>query len=271
MKTLNKWNREMNELRGYLKDNKKEQFRLAFFQFHHQHQATLFQTLTRVERLAFYRLIKPEEFAFLFMRFPKKVQKKVSKELQHNFFVNMLRNMSTVDIAHYFRQLNNEQRYFYMAFLPKRKVRIIKCLLCYHPHTVGGVMRMEYVVFEQDATVESVLVQLEEYVQIEKTAQYIFIVTYTNKLIGVVSLNRLITSPKRQVMSSLIKKRVIAVRPYLNKKIAHEIMIKHDLLSLPVVSKDNQMLGIIKEKDIFGDRWTNRVVNYYSMLFRNFN
>lgn len=243
------WEKTKECLFDCLKNNKKAHFRQIYFQCQQTFQIGFFQSLTKHERSIFYHFISPEEFSWLFTRLTHKNQRIVNRELPDKYFINMLNYMVSDDLIRYLRTVNKKKQYFYLPFLKKRHQRKANVLLAYRSNAIVSKMTMEYIFAYPNETIRDVIRRLKDKGS-SKVFRYVYVITSTNQLIGVVSLRTLMIVPKNQYIYSIMKRHMIAVRPHTNRKKVKEIGHVYNLLTIPIVSKNHHMIGVIHLADL---------------------
>jgi len=79
---------------------------------------------------------------------------------------------------------------------------------------------------------------------------YSYILTREEHLEGVISLKELIMATPETVLETIMKTNPKAVLPETDKKEVAGMVSKYNLMAVPVVNEDKQLLGIITVDDI---------------------
>ncbi|MBI5049420.1 MAG: CBS domain-containing protein, partial [Nitrospirae bacterium] len=79
---------------------------------------------------------------------------------------------------------------------------------------------------------------------------YIYVTDEQEKLQGSLSLRELILLPPEAKLSDVMEAKLKTVTPETDEKIVAGIISKYNLLAVPVVDKDNALLGIVTVDDI---------------------
>jgi len=83
-----------------------------------------------------------------------------------------------------------------------------------------------------------------------ETIDYIYILTKSNKLKGVISIHELFRFPSDSFLREHISKKIIKAHLDTDKeKIAH-LAVKNNIKAIPIVDKENKFLGIVRSDDI---------------------
>jgi magnesium transporter len=95
-----------------------------------------------------------------------------------------------------------------------------------------------------NSTVEGTLIELRK-TEIADKISYLYVVDDEHKLVGIVPTRRLLFCKPEQKIQDIMDFSVIRIKNDQTLKDAMEIFANHNLLALPVVDKDNKLLGTI--------------------------
>lgn len=126
----------------------------------------------------------------------------------------------------------------------------IRELMEYEEKTVGSVMAKDFVSFLPDITVEAALTKLREDKPNDEVAHYIYLTNRRQKLIGVVTLLDLASADHTYKLYDLMDRNLKSVHDEERIEKVMEIMQKYNLLALPVVDEDNELVGITSLNDL---------------------
>ncbi|HSD04806.1 MAG TPA: magnesium transporter [Nitrosopumilaceae archaeon] len=73
----------------------------------------------------------------------------------------------------------------------------------------------------------------------------VYIVNENNVLEGAVSLKEILQSPDETKIESIMKKNILSVRYHSHQERVIQVALKNDLKAVPVVDKENHLLGVI--------------------------
>ncbi|NND76872.1 MAG: magnesium transporter [Flavobacteriales bacterium] len=126
-------------------------------------------------------------------------------------------------------------------------------LLTYDEDSAGGLMAKELVKVNANWTVSKGIREMRKQAGEIDQIYTIYVVDDKNKLIGRLSLKRLLfssTSVKSTIENLYIKEELISVTPEVDNEEVAQIMKKYDLVVLPVVSTTGELLGRITIDDV---------------------
>lgn len=79
---------------------------------------------------------------------------------------------------------------------------------------------------------------------------YIYCVNERNQLAGIISLRQLATVPEEKPLNEILKEDVVTVFPEEPAEKAAELVSHYDLIAIPVISHDHELLGIVTVDDV---------------------
>lgn len=129
----------------------------------------------------------------------------------------------------------------------------IRELMEYDEKTIGSVMAKEFISFLPDITVEKALAYIKETKPSDDISHYVYLTNTKNKLIGVVSLLSIVTADTGAKLYDLMVANVKSVNDETKIDRVMELMQKYNLLSIPVVDENNELLGITSLNDLINE------------------
>lgn len=124
----------------------------------------------------------------------------------------------------------------------------INLLLNYPKDSAGSLMTTEFVSLHPNATVEESFARIRR-VGLDKETVYTCYVTQHRALVGVVTVRRMLLSTYETKISDIMETNIISVNTHEDKEDVAQLFSKYDLTALPVVDKDNLLVGIITVDD----------------------
>jgi magnesium transporter len=129
--------------------------------------------------------------------------------------------------------------------------RKAKTLLGYDDNTAGAMMQVEVMTALATRSVSDVLAFLREHAEeMPNHPGSVFVVDTRRKLLGSISLHRLVKSPLEANLTSVMRKDPLTVTPETPVREVIQIFEKYDLHTLPVVSPRMELLGRIMIDDV---------------------
>lgn len=122
-------------------------------------------------------------------------------------------------------------------------------LMGYKPDTAGRIMTPEYVSLRETMTVREALAKIRRVSTERETIYYCYVTDNTRNLRGVVSLKDLVLADEETLIRELMETDIVSSQTDEDQELAALKIQEHDLLALPVVDKENRLVGIITVDD----------------------
>ncbi len=123
-------------------------------------------------------------------------------------------------------------------------------LLEHSDDTAGGLMTSAEVVLHKDITTAEAIDHLKATVPEAGIAYYLYVVDDEVKLVGVVSLLEIVVAPSETCIEEIMNPEIISVFASTDQEATARLMARYDLLALPVLDDDYQLLGVITHDDM---------------------
>ncbi len=121
-------------------------------------------------------------------------------------------------------------------------------LLLYPEDSAGSIMTPEYVSLYTTMTVEQAFERIRKE-GVDKETIYTCYVTENRKLVGVVSVRSLLVADKSTLIGDIMHQNLIAVETTDDKEFVAAQFQKYGYLAIPVVDKENRLVGIVTIDD----------------------
>ena len=126
----------------------------------------------------------------------------------------------------------------------------ISDLLTYPEDTAGGLMAKELIKVNENWNTLQCLKEMRKQAEDVKKVYTIYVVDDDNKLLGLMSLRKLLLTETSTAIKDIIYTDIISVKVNEDDEHVANIMNKYDLIALPVVNDSNQLLGRITIDDV---------------------
>lgn len=126
--------------------------------------------------------------------------------------------------------------------------KAINEILRYPKDSAGSIMTIEYVSLHKDMTVAEAFEKIRR-VGVNKETIYTCYVTENRQLTGVVTVKDLFMAEEDDKISDIMETNIISVDTHEDKELVGHMFRKYDFLALPVVDRDNRLVGIVTFDD----------------------
>jgi magnesium transporter len=206
--------------------------------------------------------LEPNEVAVLIQWLPDEEIAAILEELPPIEAARILRTLSAPEASQLLGEMDPDDAADVLEVLPQSAadeilVRMspaeaaeIRELSAYEPDTAGGIMTPEYVAVSKDATSAQAIAAIRRLVDDAETVNYVYVVDESRRLLGVLSLYRLMLSHDDTPVIKLMAASTVRVRASTDQETAARLLTDRNLLAIPVVDDDDHLIGIITEDDI---------------------
>ncbi|MDH4227305.1 MAG: magnesium transporter [Deltaproteobacteria bacterium] len=164
--------------------------------------------------------------------------------------VDAVEEMETDDAADVLSELPLEDAREILEEIEPKESDELKKLLVYPEDTAGGKMQAELVSVGEAATVKDAVEEVRRKSKEINNISNVFIVDSGGMLVGTVGINKLILNDEHVPVKSLIEGNIISVTTDVDQEEVAKMFQKYDLISMPVVDKDNRLVGRITIDDV---------------------
>ncbi len=210
--------------------------------------ALLFDEIDKKEIPLLYRLLPKEEAAETFTYMSRDMQEALinaltDRELRavmDDIFlddtVDIIEEMPANVVARILRNTDEETR------------KMINQVLHYPKDSAGSLMTIEYVNIKKDMTVGEAISRIRQ-TAVDKETIYTCYVTEHRKLIGMVSVKDLLMAEDSMQIEDIMETNVIHTDTHEDKEEVVKIFNKYDFLAIPVVDREERLVGIVTFDD----------------------
>ncbi|NLJ89045.1 MAG: magnesium transporter [Epulopiscium sp.] len=132
----------------------------------------------------------------------------------------------------------------------KQKRQLINLFLKYPENSAGSIMTIEYVDLKKEMKVKDSLEYIKQIGVDKETVDVCYVINKNRKLEGVVSLRKLVLTDGDIVIKDIMDTNFISIPTNADQEEIASLFKKYNLLAMPVVDKENRLVGIITIDDI---------------------
>ncbi len=123
-------------------------------------------------------------------------------------------------------------------------------LLEHGDETAGGLMTSVEVVLHKDISAQEAISHIKTNLPDAEIAYYLYVVDDDVRLVGVVSLLQIVVASSETCIVDIMNPEIISVFADADQEATARLMARYDLLALPVVDPNYQLLGVITHDDM---------------------
>lgn len=161
----------------------------------------------------------------------------------------LLKDLAPDDVAYILGVLPEERAQEILALMKTEDSTEIADLLKYPKDTAGAIMTTEFFSLSEDTTAQEAIRRLQHATDAEMVF-YIYVTDKEGHLVGVLSLRQLLTVPPATPLKNIMARDVISVAVDMDQEEVARQVARYNLLAIPVVEKDNTLVGIVTVDDV---------------------
>jgi len=211
--------------------------------------AESFDILDEAERSRILFVLPPRTAAEVMVMLDEAVRGDVVDDLDTESLTELVSKMPPDDAADVLSELTEDEAGEILGQLVDERSEKIEELLHYDEETAGGIMTPDVVAVPAEATVADAV----EYVRratADEELHDVYIVDDTKKVVGIVPLRRLVTSPPKTLLADICEGDPVVVSVDDDQETVVQIIRKYDVSEAAVVDKNGKLIGRITHDDL---------------------
>jgi magnesium transporter len=230
--------RTKHELENYLKEN------------HFIDIAESFEELDDSELKRILSLMSDENKAKVIEQAEEELQEKILELFSDEEIIQIFSYMSPDDITDILGYIEFQKRKSILDNMKRTEANKLRELLGYEEDSAGGIMTTRYIAFREELLIKDIMAKIKIIAPKTEVIEKIFVLNNKRELIGEADLRDILISPDDMQLMEIKNENVLSVHPDVDQEDVARMVSKYDLKVIPVVSRRNQLLGIITIDDI---------------------
>ena len=212
--------------------------------------AEILEELDNDSLIKIFRLLPKNLAALVFSYLEIEKQQIIIKSLSTKEAASILDNMYADDAADLIDEMPANMVKQLLANTTKETRRDINFLLKYPDDSAGSLMTVEFIDIKEKNTVKEALDKIKKEAQNTENINVTYVVDKERKLLGSVSLKKLLISNEDDLVSSIMDKISTNINTLTDQEEVANEFKKYDVTILPVVDLEDRLVGIITVDDI---------------------
>lgn len=208
------------------------------------------EDLPEARRAIVFRLLNKSKATEVFEYLQPDVREALIGSLNDGQVHQLIESMSPDDRAELFDELPAGVVRRLIQGLSPNERKATAMILGYPEGTAGRVMTTEYVRLQEGLTVAQALEKIRRRDEDKETIYYAYVTDRNRKLLSVVSLRQLLFSLPDAQLKDIGSDRLIRVQTDTPQEEAAQVLMRYDLIAVPVVDSEDRLVGIITVDDM---------------------
>ena len=212
--------------------------------------AVCMDELTDEDELKVFRILPKDLAAEVFAYLEVENQQMIITSLTDKEAAGIINNLMADDAVNLLEEMPASVVKRLLAHATTEVRNDINHLLRYPEDSAGSLMTVEYVDLKEHLTVNQAIERIRKVGVDRATINICYVLDGHRKLIGTVSLRRLLLSGADQLISEIMHENVVAINTLMDQEEVANQFKKYDFTSMPVVDNENRLVGIITVDDV---------------------
>ncbi len=211
--------------------------------------AEIFMELEERELTLIYRLLNKELAAEVFVNMEPEYQEQLIRAFSDSELREVLDELYVDDAVDLIEEMPSSLVKRILKHTDPDTRKSINEILKYPEDSAGSIMTIEYVDLKRSMTVSDAFMRIRRTGVDKETIYTCYVTDSKRKLKGVVTAKDLLLADENSTIREIMEDNVISVNTWEDKEVVADLFDKYDLLALPVVDKENRLVGIITVDD----------------------
>ena len=212
--------------------------------------ADLIDELEEEDRLHLFSLLDVDKASDVILELSDTSREQLIEDLSNEKLTDIIEEMDSDDKADIIAELSDDQAKAVLEAIEPEESQEVQELLKYADDTAGGIMQSELVSVRKDATINDAFQAVADAKDEIENIHNIFVVDETDKLIGTVPLQSIITTKRFTPILDIIDEDIPSVLHDMDQEEVARLFKKYDLVSIGVVDNQQRLLGRITIDDV---------------------
>ena len=206
--------------------------------------------LENEKMLMVFRLLPKDISADVFSYMDNDQRRKVMDALDDSEALRIIDDMFMDDAVDFLEEMPAGVVRRMLAGCDEKKRAQLNQFLRYPENSAGSIMTIEYVESHVGFTVGNAMADIRKNGVDKETIYTVYVLDDRRVLVGTVPLRKLLLAPDDAKIETLMNPQIISVRTTDDQEFVADTVRKYDLMSIPVVDREDRLVGIITVDDI---------------------
>jgi magnesium transporter len=197
-----------------------------------------------------FRLLPKDEAIEVYEYLPSRVQQNLLTEFRHPEVLEIVDRMSPDDRARLFDELPAKVVRRLLLDMSPAERNATALLLGYPADSAGRIMTSEFATLRGSLTATQALERIRRLARSSETIYTLYVTDNSRHLLGTLSLRDLVIAQPEQLIEEIMTEAVVFVKTDTDQEEAALLIQHYDFLALPVVDREQRLVGIVTIDDL---------------------
>ena len=242
--------KQYDELTQLLEQKDRKTLRQRLEEMNEFDVAEFLSELEDAQMLAVFRLLSKETAAEVFANFDAPDQERIINSITDSELAGIVEELYVDDAVDMMEELPANVVKRVMRTATSETRNLINQYLHYPENSAGSIMTAEFVDLKKYMSVKDAFARIRRIGEDKETIYICFVTSADRKLEGIVTVKDLLLADPETVIEDLMDRNVIYAVTTEDQESVSEKFSDYDLMALPVVDKENRLVGIVTVDDI---------------------
>ena len=218
-------------------------------QINNQDIPALFEELSQEDMVRLFRVLPKDEAADVFSYMEPDLQEKLINSLTDKELKSVLDELFMDDTVDLIEEMPSNVVKRILKSVNKEDRNTINELLKYPSDSAGSIMTTEFIDLKVNMTVDKAFEKIRKIGLDKETIYTCYVLDVRREVIGIITVKDLLLSDRDVLIKDIMETNVITVNTLDDKEEVVKQFDKYDVMALPVVDKENRLVGIITVDD----------------------
>ena len=197
-----------------------------------------------------FRILSKDLSAEVFSYLDKEFQQRIIESINDREVMQIVDKLFLDDTVDFIEEMPAYVVKKVLRNTSSKKRELINQFLKYDDHSAGAMMTIEFVDLKEEMTLKEAIEHTRRTGMNKETIETCFIIDKERHLKGTLGLRELILNDESCYVHELMETNIISVKTNEDQEQVAQLFKTYDLVSMPVVDKENRLVGIITIDDV---------------------
>lgn len=239
------------DAKGLIEEKNYKELRLSLSQMNPADIAALFDELATYDLILIFRLLPKELASEVFVYLENDIQERMIKSFSDKEIKTIVDDIFIDDMVDLVEEMPANVVKRILKNTDRETREIINKILEYPDDSAGSIMTIEFVSLREEMTVKQAFAKIRDTGVDSETIYTCYVTDVNKKLIGTVSVRALLLADYNSLIKDIMEKNTIYVHTLDDREFVANQMKKYDFMSMPVLDKENRLVGIVTYDDAY--------------------
>ena len=230
-------NKKYSDLQQYLEQLSVQDIALLFEDIDEEDIIRVFRLLPKDDAAEVFSYLEPDLQEKLINSFTDKELKQVVDDLYMDDTVDLIEEMPSNVVKRILKGV------------PKKERDVINELLKYPEDSAGTIMTTEFIDLKINMTVKEAFAKIKKIGINNENIYTCYVLDISRKILGILDVKDLLLADEDELIKNIMETNVITVNTLDDKEEVAKKFDKYDFIALPVVDKEERLVGIVTIDD----------------------